>query len=320
MRLMPLFLFFLILSFSCAPVYAADGAMQAGEEMIINAVSRLIVEFANDMLTGLGGVNTGQLNDSGNYSGEQVAIFAVVAHSIDPTQDPVILEEVEKTKMVYIWGMKFFALLLAAFLLFQQVWPSKASEAVGVFRGQPGYVTIDEMAEYFIIVGLWFILGPALLYGSLWLNNYLTQSLTLSVLDHVAFSSENAGFYGVMVGLWSVMSGFFAERIVIILLAVKAWYLLGLLLAVKRIRWLGVISVPYTIGFVFSQFVICWIVVSVVMYTETNGTGWMGSGFMYLGMFLVIFGVGVIFVLWPLLVKLVAPSTFKTIITVARYI
>jgi len=320
MRLRPLFFLFILLSFSCAPVYAADSAMQAGEEMIINALSKLIVDFCNDMLAGMGGVSTGQLNDSGNYSGEQVAIFAVAAHSIDPTTDPIIMEEVENTKQIYIWGMKFFGLLLTAFLLFQQMWPSKARDIVGTVRGQPGYVTVDEMAEYYIIVCLWFLLGPAVLYGSLYLNNDFTQSLTLSVLDHVAFSSENVGFFATMTGLWTVMSGFFAVRIVLILIAVKLWFLLGLVLALKRIRWIGALTIPYTLSYVFAQFVIVWTVVSVVMYSESHAMSWAGSGFLYLGMFLFILGEGLFCVFWPLILKILSPSTFKTLIMFARYI
>jgi hypothetical protein len=136
----------------------------------------------------------------------------------------------------------------------------------------------------------------------------------------VAFSSENAGFFGVMATLWACMAGFFAVRIVLILLSVKVWYLLGLILAVKRIRWIGAFTVPYTLGYVFAQFVIVWIVVSVVIYTNTNGTGWLSSGFLYLGMFLIVIGVGLFFVLWPLILKILSPKTYQTFITLARFI
>jgi len=321
MRFMPLFILFLLL-FSCNPARAIenpiDSGMQAGEEMIVNAFSRILVYLANGMLTGLGGVETGKLNNSENYTGEQVAIFAIAAHSIDPTQDPVIMQEVENTKQVYSYGMKLFALLLTLFMLFQQLWPSKASHVVGTFRGQPGYVTIDEMAEYYITVGLWFLIGPSILYGALFLNNYLTQSLTLSVLDHVAFSSQNEGFFLFMVFLWSCMAGFFAVRIVLILLAVKAWYLFGLALAVKKFRWISVVSIPYILGYVFAQFVIVWIVVSVIIYTD--GANWLSSGLSDLGLFLVVTGTGLLFVFWPLIWKLLSPSTFKNIVTIARFV
>lgn len=322
MRFKPLFILFLFLSFSCIPVQAADDDGDVGklESVVVGAFSKFIVSICNGILRGFSGVETGQFEDSENYTGEQVAIFAVAAHSVDPTQDPVIMSEAENTKQVYIWGMKFFALLLAGFMIFQQIWPSAARDVVGTFRGQPGYVTIDEMIEYYVIVCFWFLLGPGLLYGALWLNNSLTQSLTLSVLDHVAFSSENVGFFGVMTLLWGCMSGFFAMRIVLILLAVKAWILLGLVLAVKRVRWIGALTIPYTFGYVFSQFIIVWITVSVVIYSETHAMGWAGSGFLYLGMFLVIIGVGLFAVFWPLIMKLLSPKTYQTLIMLARYV
>lgn len=320
MRFKPLFFLFLILSFSCVPVHADDGDANALESIIVDAVSKCIVSFCNSILSGFGGVETGNLNDSENYTGEQVAIFTVVAHSINPTEDPEIMEEVETTREIYTWGMKFFALLLTAFLIFQQVWPSQARDIVGTIRGQPGYVTIDEMVEYYAIVCFWLLLGPALLYGALWLNNYLTQSLTLSVLDHVAFSSENTGLYTVMTVLWGAMAGFFATRIVLILLAVKAWYLLGLVLAIQRTRWLGTLSIPYIMGFVFAQFIVVWIVVSVVIYTESHAMSWAGSGFLYLGMFSVIIGVASLIIFWPIALKLLSPKTYQTLITIARYL
>lgn len=323
MRFKPLFILFLILSFSCVPVQAADddkGNVEKLESIIVGALSEVIVNFCNDILRGLNGVETGNLEDSENYTGEQVAIFAVAAHSIDPAEDPVVKQEVENTKEISVWGMKFFALLMALFMIFQQLWPSAARDVVGTVRGQPGYVTVEEMAEYYFIVCFWYLFGISILYGALDLNNFLTQSQTLSVLDHVAFSSENAGLFGVMTLLWGCLTSFFSTRIVLILLAVKAWALLGLVLAIKRTRWIGALTFPYIIGFVFSQAVIVWEVVSVVMYSETHAMSWAGSVFLYLGLFIVALCTALLFVWWPLLLKLLSPSTYKTIVTVARFL
>jgi hypothetical protein len=215
--------------------------------------------------------------------------------------------------------MKFFALLLTAFMIFQQVWPSRAADVVGSFRGQPGYVSIDEMFEYYVIVCMWFMFGTALLYGSLWLNNFLVQSQMLSVLDHVKFSSENSGLYATMISLWAAMMGFFAVRIDVIIIAVKVWFLLGLVLAWKRVRWIGLFSTSYVIGYVFSQFVIIFTCVSVITYIDANNTGWFGSNFLYLGMFLLVISEGLFFVFWPLILKVLSPKSYQTILTVARY-
>jgi len=164
MRFTPLFLFVMLLLFSCGPVHAeGETAMQAGEEMIVNAFSKIIVSFANDILTGIGGVETGKLENSENYSGEQVAIFAVAAHTIDPMNDPGLMDEVEKTKETYIFGMVFFGLLITLFLLFQAVAPGTSSNLVGMVRGQPGYATAGELLQYYITVCFWFLAGPTIL-------------------------------------------------------------------------------------------------------------------------------------------------------------
>jgi len=321
MRITPLLVFSMLLICSCVPAIADDNAaMQAGEEMIVNAVSQVIVNFANSIVTGIGGVETGKLDNSSNYSGEQVAIFAVAAHTIDPLNDPGLMQEVENTKEIYTYGMVILGILLTLFLLFQAAFPGEASNVVGAVRGQPGYATIGELGEYYITVGLWFLAGPAILYGSIYLNNYFVESMTLSVLDHVAFSSENGGFYLFMVTLWACMVGFFAERMVLILVAVKIWYLFGLILAYKRIRWLGVMLVPYTLVFVFAQAAIVGAVVYIVTYISSNGASWIGSGFLYIGLFLMILGIVFVVVCWPILLKFLKPDTYRTIIQIARYI
>ena len=116
----------------------------AGEEMIINAISRLIVNFADLFVNGLGGVQTGKLNNT-NVSGEKVAIFAVVAHTIDPTTDPATMKDVGDFKQFYVYIIVIFALLLALFLLFQQVRPHNAAQIVETVTGHYGYVDLDEM-------------------------------------------------------------------------------------------------------------------------------------------------------------------------------
>jgi hypothetical protein len=301
------------------PVSAEDNdGMKAGESMIVNAVSKIIVNLANGVLSALSGLNFGNGEDPDNNTGEQISLFGVAAHPLDPTTEKAIKEEVEKTKDVYIWGMKFFGLLITFFMIIQQMAPHTTAQAVAIVRGQPGYVTIEEMAQYYIIVGLWFAFGPGSLYAALYLNNYLTQSLNLPVLGHVIFTSFNEGFFGFLVTLWGLMMGFFAFRVVYILLAFKAWYLLGLALAWKRIRWIGALTVPYTFGIVFAQGVIIWTVVSVVVYSESSSMSWAGTGFLYLGMFIFVIIEAFIALFWPKILKWMSPTSYYLMINVAR--
>jgi hypothetical protein len=290
----------------------------AGEEMIINAISRLIVNFADLFVNGLGGVQTGKLNNT-NVSGEKVAIFAVVAHTIDPTTDPATMKDVGDFKQFYVYIIVIFALLLALFLLFQQVRPHNAAQIVETVTGQYGYVDLDEMISYYAVTCGWLLFGPLEFYSAIWLNNYLVQSLMLSVLDLVAFNRQNIMLYVTMVILWLILVAFFALRLVTIMMVVRVWYLFGLLLAVKRIRWLGLLVIAYMNGVVFYQFILVWPAVTIVSYVHTHAMSGFSEGFIYLGLFLLEIVITAIVVLWPLFFAILSPKTWKTVMMVARY-
>jgi len=291
----------------------------AGEEMIKNALGGLIVDFANLFISRLGGVRTGQLNDSANLSGEKVAIFAIAAHVLDPTTDPSTINDVKDFKQLYIYAVVIFALLLALFLLFQQMRPHNAAQLVETVTGQYGYVAIDEMISYYTVTCGWLLFGPMEFYSAIWLNNYLVQSLMLSVLDFVSFDSKNIILYVIMVLLWGVLVAFFALRIVTILIVVRLWPLVGIMLAVKRVRWLGLLVAAYMNGVIFYQFFIVWPAVVIVSYVHTHAIPWFTESFIYLGLFLLELIITLIVVAWPLIFAILSPKTWKTVMMVTRY-
>lgn len=292
----------------------------AGIEMIKKAIGGLIVDFANMFVDGFGGVRTGQLNNT-NISGEKVAIFAIAAHTIDPTTDPTTMKDVGDFKQFYVYGVVIFALLLALFLLFQQVRPHNSAQIVETVTGQYGYVDLDELISYYAVTCGWLLLGPLEFYAAIWLNNYLVQSLMLSVLDFVSFDSSNIMLYAVMVTLWLILVAFFALRLVTILIVVRLWYLFGIILAIKRIRWVGLLAIAYINGVIFYQFFIVWPAVVIVSYVHTHAIPWLSfnESFIYFGLFLLELVITVIVVLWPLIFAILSPKTWKTVMMVARY-
>lgn len=298
-----------------------SSVMSIIEGSIDNAITGFIVNLCDNFLNGVGGAKSGQLNNSSNYTGDQIAIFAVAAHSMDPANDTATQGAVNQCKQVYGWGMFFCGLCLTIFLLFQQVDPKHSSKMVGVVNGgKPGYVATDEMIEYFLTVCGWLVLGPAVIYGAIWLNNYITQSLMLSVLDHVEFSSSNVGMYVFFTVLWVFMMGFFAFRLVMILVAVRVWYIFGLLLALKKFRWIGSAVIPWVLVIIFAQFAIVWASVTVVSYNATGALDWCSSTFLYLGLFLFDCLLVIIFMFWPIIWKLLSPKTFNVAWTLVRHI
>ncbi len=303
---------------SYAPLDSSESSSSMGEEMIKNAASGLILGFADMFVKGLGGVQTGQLDGTG-ASSEQVAIFAVVAHTIDPTTDPSTMDDIATVKQIYIYGMVLFALLLALFLLFQQLRPHSAAQIVETITGQYGFVAIDEMVEYYCVTCGWLFFGPMVFYSAIWVNNYLVQSLMLSILDLVTFNANNLMLYVTMVTLWVLLLCFFALRIVTILIVVRLWYLLGLAIAIKRIRWIGYLTILYMVGVVFFQFFLVWPAVTIVSYVSTHPMSGFGVEFLYLGLFILELVIALIVTFWPLILAVVSPNTLKNVMMVARY-
>lgn len=290
----------------------------AGEEMIINAINRLIINLCNKLVDGLGVVKTGSL-DGSNTSSEKVAIFAVAAHEVNLTGDPATMKDVNDMKDFYIYMLSLVGILFAIFLVLQQVRPNEAAKIVEMATGQYGYVHTNDLAEYFVYTGGWLLLGPMEFYFALWLNNYLVHGMMLSVLDLVSFTTDNAILYVIMVILWTVLVTFFALRIVTLIVMVRLWFLFGLVLAIKKVRWLGLLIVAYINGIIFYQFVIVWIAVTIVTYVHTHDVGGLSQALLYLGMFLMEVTMTALVALWPLVIAILAPKTWRTVLTVARY-
>jgi len=143
--------------------------------------------------------------------------------------------------------------------------------------------------------------------------------MMLSVLDLVSFTTDNAILYVIMVILWAVLVTFFALRIVTLIVMVRLWFLFGLVLAIKKVRWLGLLIVAYINGVIFYQFVIVWIAVTIVTYVHTHDVGGLSQALLYLGMFLMEVTMTALVALWPLVIAILAPKTWKTVLAVARY-
>ena len=75
--------------------------------MISGRLTQWVLDIANDMLSG-SGVQTGELNNSENYSGEQVLVFGIAAYQIDVFQNPVVQEAIGETIPIF----KYLAVLL----------------------------------------------------------------------------------------------------------------------------------------------------------------------------------------------------------------
>ncbi|MDD3067963.1 MAG: hypothetical protein PHF13_03705 [Acholeplasmataceae bacterium] len=299
---------------------AADNeSMSAGAQMIKDGLEKTIVDNVNDLFAGVGGLQLGELS-SNETDNSQVAVFAVAAHTIDPIRDPAMMARLETMRDIYIYAILLFAGILALFLIYQSISPEDSAELMQDFTGTYGYVAASDMAKYFINTCGWLLLGPALFFGTLKINNFLVEGQMLSVLDQVAFSSDSIGLYIVMGLLWLFSIIFFAIRLVMIIISAHVWIMYGLGFAFKKVRWAAILVTTQQIVLILSQFAIIWTCCIVVSYTTSQELAWYSVSFVYLGMFCTVVFLEILFFTWPILWKLLSPTTLKTAIRIMRYV
>lgn len=296
------------------------GQISAGEEMIQNALKNTAVDTVNGIVAGVGGVQFGDLNDTDSRSSSEVAVFAVAAHTIDPTRDPAMMGQLATTRDIYIKAILIFGGLLAIFLLFQVVRPEDSAKLLEEMTGTYGYVAVNDMASYFGSNCFWLLLGPGLFFGAIKVNNLLVESQMLSVLDYVAFSSDTIGLYIIMGILWLISITFFAIRLVSIIISTYLWYFYGLGFAIKKLRWAAIFFALYEIGIIFGQFIVVWSSCVVVSYTTSQELAWYSVSFVYLGLFCTIVFEELLVLSWPIIWKLLSPQSLTTAIRIARLI
>jgi hypothetical protein len=97
------------------------------------------------------------------------------------------------------------------------------------------------------------------------------------------------------------------------------WYLLGLVLAVKRTRWLGVLIFLYVSVQIFMQAIIVSVTTFIVKLVISGSLGWITATLIYGGLTLFLLGICIIIEFWPILLQILKPATMKSIVYFARF-
>jgi hypothetical protein len=142
----------------------------------------------------------------------------------------------------------------------------------------------------------------------------------LDVLNQIGLSSENLILYFVMCFCYLVLIYFVAIRMVIIFYSASMWYLLGLVLAVKRTRWLGVLVFMYISVQIFMQAIIVSVTTFVVKLVTSGSLWFIPQTLMYGSLTLFLLGLCIIIEIWPILLQILKPATMKSILYFARYV
>ena len=293
--------------------------MDMVEKMISGGITQTLIDFANKMLLAGTGVQGGELNDSSNYSDDQVLVYAVAAHQIDVTNNTVVHEANAQTIPIFKYMVIAILFVIVLFILSQEFAPGPAAKITEITHWSATYYQPGDIIEYFLYSAGWYLVVPVLLLAKLELNNFIVSGMVTGVLNQIALSSENAPLYIVMCICYFAMLQFFAIRIVLILYATIMWYFLGLVIAVKPVRWIGIMVFLYISTQIFMQAIVISVVTVVVKLAVGDGLGWIASTLLYSGMTLVIIGISLIIAFWPVLLAIIKPSTLKAIVCFARY-
>ena len=315
MKILPILLL-IILVFS---VPAAADSLDVGQKMISGGLSQWALDIANNMLFAGSGIHTGQLNNSENYSGDKALVFGIAAYQIDVFNNPVVQKAIGATIPIFKYLAVLLLILSTLFILLQIYAPETAGKITGTINGRETYYEPRDIIEYIAYISFWFLGGPFLLWAELEINNYIVNSMMLDVLNQVGLSSDNLPLYFVMCFCYMILLYFVAVRIIIIFYGASVWYLLGLVLAVKRTRWLGILVFLYISVQIFMQAIIVSITTFVVKLVISGSLGWITATLIYGGLTLFLLGLCLIIEFWPILLQILKPATMKTILYFSRY-
>jgi len=245
--------------------------MDMGEKMISGGITQTLIDFANKMLLAGTGVQGGELNDSSNYSDDQVLVYAVAAHQIDVTNNTVVHEANAQTIPIFKYMVIAILFVIVLFILSQEFAPGPAAKITEITHGSATYYQPGDIIEYFLYSAGWYLVGPVLLLAELEFNNFIVSGMVTGVLNQIALSSENAPLYIVICICYFAMLQFFAIRIVLIIYATIMWYFLGLVIAVKPVRWIGIMVFLYISTQIFMQAIVISVVTVVVKLAVGGG-------------------------------------------------
>jgi hypothetical protein len=303
----------------CSFPAAADSPLDAGQKMISGGLSQWALDIANNMLFAGTGIHTGQLNNSENYTGEANLVFGIAAYRLDVFENPVVQEAIGETIPVFKFLAEFLLILITLFILLQIYAPETAGNVTAAINGRPTYYEPRDIIEYVLCISFWFLGGPFLLWAELEINNFIVQSMMLDVLNQISLSSENLPLYFIMCLCYMFLLYFVAVRVVIIFYGASVWYLLGLVLAFKKTRWMGILVFLYISVQIFMQAIIVSITTFVVKLAVSGSMGWLESTLLYGGLTLFLLVICIILETWPLLIAILKPGSMKTLIYFARY-
>jgi len=316
MRLLHLFgIIIFLFSFPVIPVMAADDDNTAALKGIITGA---FDDWVTKQADGL--VKDSKLVSSNNTGDEaRVGVFGFITSPITILEDKNFQKTQKETIQIFIILAKTLVIIVALLALVQILDPDVAVGITEFFHGRATYYEPKDVFKTGMNLALWFLCCPGLLIGMFWLCNNWVGRMDTSVLDQVVVSSDNLPNY-VIFGLSAKgLKIYMSIRTAILLFASRFWYYLGIMLAWKKTRWVGILILEYVAVQVFVQPVLVSMLTETVGYTLDGGFGFfLVDMVVYGGLALLMSGICFIALTCPIWIKLFSPNTLRSVIGIAK--
>ena len=303
------FLFLLFFIATVSPACAIDKE-NATSMIIANGFKVAAISAGDDM------INDGQLSANGSEN-----IFAAAIQTSDYYNDPDIKEATHTSKEIFKNTALVLLFLMGIFCVYQEVFPTSAAEMSTHFNnGKQTYYQPKDIFSYGAKSGGWFLAGPAILLFMLWSCAGIINKMDTSILSQLVVSSENVSSYLVFGVCAKGIKYYMALREFIITYAIIAWYLIGLVFAWKKTRWVGVLCMSYTAVQIYIQILIVAVLVVTVNRVYDGGVSW-ASDMLALGAMVIgILGICFFALFFPVIINFLKPSAIKKAVSYARYV
>ena len=314
MRLLPIFGIIFLFSFSVVPVMAADDDNTAAlKGIIVGAFDDWVTKQADGL------VKDSKLVSSNNTGDEaRVGVFDFIASPITILEDETFQKTQKETIQIFIILAKILVIIVALLALVQILDPDAAGGITEFFHGRATYYEPKDVFKTGINLALWFLCGPGILIAMYWLCNNWVGRMDTSVLDQVIVSSDNLPNY-IIFGLSAKgLKIYMSIRTAILLFASRYWYYLGIMLAWKKTRWVGILILEYVAVQVFVQPVLVSLLTETVGYTLDGGFGFLVDMVVYGGLAILMFLICFIALTCPIWIKLFSPNTLRSIVGFAK--
>lgn len=206
-------------------------------------------------------------DDSAGY-GTLGMIYNVATYTPDPLRYDVTYKYIDYSKSVFKSCypiLLLFAIIATLVNHYKTDLAQRFAQATGINIGSKSNILIKKAIDGILIAVLMYIF----IYFVFEINNLLTKSVMISILDVVAPTADNYVLYFIMALCYLVMGFFFSIRALIIFLFVGFALIIGFCLLIDFTNEAAVNLCLYFVQTVFFQFIIVLYFSACIMIIKT---------------------------------------------------